>query len=62
MKSAEFGMFPCHITLPNAWESFATLLRLYFAKRATTMSSQSLIDLICGLTRRQEYSGIPPIR
>ena len=25
MKSAEFGMFPCHITLPNAWEIFATL-------------------------------------
>jgi len=20
MKSAEFGKFPCHITLPNAWE------------------------------------------
>ena len=27
---------------------------LYFAKRATTMSPQSLIELICGLTRRQE--------
>ena len=22
MKSAEFGTFPCHINLPNAWEIF----------------------------------------
>ena len=39
---------------------FATLSeRLYFAKRRTTMSPQSLIELICGLTRRQESPGIP---
>ena len=25
LRSAEFGTFPCHITLPNAWEFFATL-------------------------------------
>ena len=33
--------------------------RLYFAKQASTMSPQSLIELFCGLTRRQESSGIP---
>ena len=53
-----FGMFPYHITLPNTWEFFATLWD-YFAKGATTMSPQSLIKLICGLTRRQESSGMP---
>ena len=33
---------------------FCHLMRLYFPKRATTMS---LNELICGLTRRQESSG-----
>ena len=32
---------------------------MYFAKRGTTMPPQSLIELICGLTRCQESSGIP---
>ena len=36
---------------------FCHLIRLYFAKRAT-MPPQSLIELICGLTFRQESSGI----
>ena len=35
---------------------FCHLTRLYFAKHATTMSPQSLIELICGLTGRQESS------
>ena len=38
---------------------FCHLMRLYFAKCATTMSPQSLMKLICGLTRRQESSGMP---
>ena len=38
---------------------FCYLMRLYFAKRATTMSPQSLIKLICSLTHHQESSGTP---
>ena len=38
---------------------FCHLMRLYFAKRATTMSPQSLIELICSLTCCQESSRIP---
>ena len=33
---------------------FCHLMRLYFVKRTTTMSPQSPIELICGLTHRQE--------
>ena len=36
---------------------FCQLMRLYFMKYATTMSPQSLIELIYGLTRHQEISG-----
>ena len=37
---------------------YERLYSVYFAKRETTMSPQSPIELICGLTRRQESSGI----
>ena len=36
MKSAEFGMFPCHITFPNACEFFGDKKQVT-AKRYATL-------------------------
>ena len=56
-KFTEFGTFPYNITLPTPDSFWPPYERLYFAKHATSMSPQSLIKLICSLTRRQKSSG-----
>ena len=53
------GRFLVTLPFPTPESFLPPYERLDFAKRATIIWPQSLIELICGLTRRQESSRIP---
>ena len=63
MKSAEFGIFPFHTTLPNAWEFFGDKKPVEKNKRFATLW-ETVFRIVCNQsvkfpfgTNKQKYHG-----